>query len=219
MKIRAGELAQLIITAATFFAAFYFHPFIPERMASHWNARGVVNGWMPKTAGMFFMPGLSVFVFLTFLVIARVKVKGKSIDDFRDVFEIFAVVVLAFMLYVSLLVIAYNMNIVFDMGTALAPGFAALIFSMGKLMDGCKTNYLVGIRTSLTLRNEKVWEKTHKMGAQLFYAASGITLFGMVFPGFLLFFMLVPMAVIPLYLAGYSKKIYNEEISQDGVNK
>ena len=34
------------------------YPKIPERMASHWNAKGQVDGYMPKSAGVFLMPGL-----------------------------------------------------------------------------------------------------------------------------------------------------------------
>lgn len=219
MKVRAGELVQLLMVAAAFYIAYYFYPALPERMASHWGAGGNVNGWMPKAAAMYFMPGMSAFLFLVFFITARVSVKGRDISGFRGTFEIFAFVTLAFTLYVFCLVIAFNMKISFDMGAALAPGIAALFFSAGKLMEKSSANYFVGIRTAWTMQNEKVWDKTHKRGAKLFYAASCFILAGALFPGMLLFFMVVPLVVIPFYLADYSKKAYNDEISRDEMKK
>jgi uncharacterized membrane protein len=219
MKIRAWELIQLLFVTASFYVSYYFFPVMPERIATHWGVSGAANGWMPKAPGLYFMPGMSLFIFLAFFITARVNVKGRNIDGFRAAFEMFSAVILAVLLYVSCLMMAYNLDIRFNMGAALAPGFAALIFSLGKLMNESKINYLVGIRTSWTMQNEKVWDKTHKRGAVLFYAASVLVLTGTAFPDLLIFFMIIPLAVIMIYLSGYSKKIYEEEISKDDINK
>ena len=51
--------AHTIITAliiASFLLGAYLYPFMPERMATHWDAAGIVNGYMSKTWGLFLMP-------------------------------------------------------------------------------------------------------------------------------------------------------------------
>ncbi|MHC4721887.1 MAG: DUF1648 domain-containing protein, partial [Planctomycetota bacterium] len=48
MKITKGEIAVFAIALAAFLVGECFYPYLPERMASHWNARGEVDGYMSK---------------------------------------------------------------------------------------------------------------------------------------------------------------------------
>ena len=46
--MRKSEIIIVVIVLISFAVGIYFYPQMPEQMASHWNARGQVNGYMSK---------------------------------------------------------------------------------------------------------------------------------------------------------------------------
>jgi len=92
------------------------------------------------------------------------------------------------------------------------PAMAALFYYCGILVENAKRNWFIGIRTPWTLSNEKVWEKTHKLGGKLFKAAAIIILFGIVLKGYALLFILVPVIFVSFYLIVYSYVEYQKEV-------
>jgi len=64
------------------------------------------------------------------------------------------------------------------------------------------------------LSNEAVWEKTHKLGGKLFKVAGVIALFGMLFPNYAFYLVLVPVLSFTLYVTCYSYFEYQKEIKK-----
>jgi len=48
LNMRKSEITILGIILLSFIIGIYFYPQIPEKMASHWNAQGQVDGYMSK---------------------------------------------------------------------------------------------------------------------------------------------------------------------------
>lgn len=71
-------LIQVISILLSFALAAYFYPQMPDRMASHWDAKGQVNGYMPKFFGLFLMPILSVFLLLLFIALPKIDPWEKT---------------------------------------------------------------------------------------------------------------------------------------------
>jgi len=54
---------------------------LPARMATHFNASGQANGWMPRATALYFGLGFAIFMLLIFTVIALVLRKQKADPD------------------------------------------------------------------------------------------------------------------------------------------
>jgi hypothetical protein len=54
---------------------------LPARMATHFNASGQANGWMPRETALYFGLGFTAFVLLIFSVIAVILLKQKADPD------------------------------------------------------------------------------------------------------------------------------------------
>ncbi len=54
---------------------------LPARMATHFNASGQANGWMPRDIALYFGLGFTAFVLLIFTIIAVVLLKQKADPD------------------------------------------------------------------------------------------------------------------------------------------
>jgi uncharacterized membrane protein len=214
-KISLNTWITLGIILLSFGIGAYFYPQMPEQMASHWNMAGEVDGYMPKWLALFLMPMISVGMFIIFLIVPKIDPLNVNIDKFRKQYENFMIILFSFLLYLYLLTIFWSLNYSFNMIQLLAPAFALIFFYSGVLIENAKRNYFIGIRTPWTIDNEKVWDKTHKMGSWLFKITGIIALLGIVLPDYGLYFILFPVVLVALYTMIYSYLVYRKETKKD----
>ena len=91
---------------ASFAAGVYMYPQVPDRMPSHWNAAGQVDGYMPKLLSLFLIPFGSLVMLGLFLLIPRVDPLRKNIEGFRGYYDGFVVLFTSYLLYIQCLSIA-----------------------------------------------------------------------------------------------------------------
>jgi uncharacterized membrane protein len=184
---------------------------MPDKMASHWDAQGQVNGYMSKFWGLFLLPIIAVGIFLLFLLIPKIDPLKLNIVKFRGYFDGFLIIFFLFLLYVYILIILWNLGRRFDMGQALAPSLGVLFYYAGILVENSKRNWFIGIRTPWTLSNEIVWDKTHRIGGKLFKAAGVIAVFGVFSRRYAVLIIAIPIILVSVYTVVYSYFEYQKE--------
>jgi len=207
-KINILALAIIIISFAV---GFYFYSLMPETVASHWNERGEVNGYMPKFWGLFLMPIISLVLFFLFLLIPRIDPLKENIDKFRKYFDRFILLIIMFLFYIYLLTIFWNLGGIFNMTLLMTPPMGILFYYAGVLIENAKRNWFIGIRTPWTLSSDNVWDKTHKLGGKLFKIGGIITVLGVFFPKYS-FYFIFPIFLISIYLVVYSYSEHKKEV-------
>jgi uncharacterized membrane protein len=181
------------IVVFSFAVGLYVYPLMPEMMASHWGENGNVNGYMPKFWGVFLMPLISAGLLALFLKIQDIDPLKKNILKFRSYYYSFIAILMAFMLYVYIITLLWNVGYTFDFTLFLIPAMSALFYYTGVLIKNSKRNWFIGIRTPWTLSSDRVWDRTHTLGSKLFKASAIIALLGLVFRQHMFFFMIVPL--------------------------
>ena len=209
--MRKSEIIALGVILLSFIIGFYFYPQMPEKIASHWDAQGQVDGYISKFWGLFLMPLLSMILFLLFIAIPKIDPLKHNIEKFRKYYDGFVVLIIVHLFYVYLLTIFWNIGIRFSMIQPLVPAIGILFYYIGILTENAKRNWFIGIRTPWTLSSEGVWEKTHKIGGKLFKIAGIITFIGVFFESYALFFILVPIILVATYTIIYSYFEYQKE--------
>jgi len=172
---------------ASFAAGVYVYPQVPDRMPSHWNAAGQVDGYMPKPLSLFLIPFGSLVMLGLFLLIPRVDPLRKNIEGFRGYCDGFVVLLTFYLLYIQGLSIASALGYRFNMNQLLVPAAGALFVYLGVLLGKAKRNWFIGIRTPWTLSDERVWDETHRIGGRLLVLAGLATLIGVAFSEFALY--------------------------------
>ena len=210
--MRKNEIIIFIIILISFTVGICLYPQMPEKMASHWNIQGKVDGYLSKFWGLFLMPFISLVLFLLFLLIPKIDPLKANIEKFRKYFDIFIILLILFLFYIYLLTIFWNFGLRFNLGQLMVPALAILFYYCGILVEKSKRNWFIGIRTPWTLSNDRVWEKTHKIGGKLFKIAGVIVLLGIFFPNLAFFFVLVPVIFFALYTIIYSYFEYQKEL-------
>jgi uncharacterized membrane protein len=72
MKLNKAVVAIVTLVLVFFILAGVFYPFMPEVMASHWNAKGEADGTMPRFWGFFLFLLVSLVIAVLLLVVSRV---------------------------------------------------------------------------------------------------------------------------------------------------
>lgn len=197
-------LISAIIAVATLGTALYFFPRMPAMIASHWNAYGAVDGYIPRFWGMAFIPVLSFILLALSRALPALEPFKKNLAEFRVHFDRFIVLLLLFFYYVLILMIMWNLGAKFYLHRALIPALAVVIYYSGVVMGKSKRNWFIGIRTPWTLGNDIVWEKTHKLGGILFRLAAAVMLSCMLAKK-----LSVWLVVMPIVLAAFISMVYS----------
>jgi uncharacterized membrane protein len=204
-------IAAVLILTATLAGVLLWNQ-LPDPVASHWGADDQVNGYMPRVWGVFLMPLITIGMLLLFLVIPSVDPLKTNIQQFRDTFNTFIVLIIAFMVYIHALTLIWNLGYTgFRMSSAMLPAMGLLFIFMGRLITKAKRNFFIGIRTPWTLSSDRVWDETHRVGGKLFIAAGVLALLGAFFPDYAVWFIMFPVIGASLFSVVYSYVLYREE--------
>ena len=213
MKTKTTSIIALIMIALALLAGVILWNQLPDQMASHWDINDQVNGTMPKFWGVFLVPFITLGMFVLFQIVPSIDPLKANIAQFRESFNLFIVLIVAFMLYIYGLTLAWSLGYQnFKMSAAMLPFMGVLFIAIGFMLRKAKRNFFIGIRTPWTLSSDNVWNKTHQLGSILFMASGVFAIIGGFFGGKAAFWlMFVPLIGSSLFLVVYSYLLYRGE--------
>jgi uncharacterized membrane protein len=213
MNTRTTTIVVLLMIAGAALAGVVLWNQLPDQMASHWGPNDQVDGYMSKFWGVFMMPLMTLGMMVLFLIIPGIDPLKANIAQFRDVFNLFITLIVAFMLYIYALTLRWNLGYTaFAMSKAMLPAMGILFFFIGYLLRKAKRNFFIGIRTPWTLSSDRVWDETHRIGSVLFMISGVFALLGSFFGGMTAFwFLFVPIIGSTLITLVYSYVLYQRE--------
>jgi uncharacterized membrane protein len=197
----------IIIYFAITLVSYYYFPAI---VTTHWGADGQPNGTMSREENALFMIGILGFVYGILKFSAKADPNKINIEKFKDLYEWFIVFFIGFFIGVNLLVTLWNFGYHFNTFYYLIPFLAAMYIVVGLLLGKVERNYSIGIRTPWTISNDIVWAKTHKLGSKLFILSGLMSLVGLIWIDYAIYFLMVPVILFSIFLTIYSYLIYKK---------
>ena len=191
-----------MIIALIFAIAFYAGPLVRTnaqgQVLGHWNALGKPNGLVSATVGVWLIPIVTLIIYVSLLIIPRIEVYRKNLDEFKQQFWGFKVVLVFVMgvIYVATLIPNLGYWGSFDPTIIIVPAIALLFFYVGYMLNFTKRNFFIGVRTPWTLSDERIWEKTNRLAGRLFWVCGVLALLGLVAQGDLRLWLLVGPAIV-----------------------
>ena len=213
MSVRKSEILIVGIALLSFAIGVYYYPQMPEQMASHWNAKGQVDDYLSKFWGLFLIPITLVGLALLFMAVPRVDPLRENIEKFRRYYDGFVILFMIFMICVYLATILWSIEIRISLNVFLPIAAGIMFIGAGILCENTKQNWFVGIRTPWTMSSESVWDKTHRMAGKLFKIAGIISIVGILFQSYAVYFVLVPAILVAVYTVVYSYLEYKKEMN------
>ena len=208
MRLEKSEIVMLIIVVLSFLVGIFIYDKMPQSMASHWNLRGEVDGYLPKFWGVFILPLLLTGLSVLYILIPRVGPLKENIRAFITYHHLFAIFSLVFLFGVYIQMLLWNVGKEISFFATLPLGLGLLFFFLGVLCENARRNWFIGIRTPWTLKSPAVWRKTNQLGGKLLKLSGLIAFLGIVFSKYAIFFMFVPLTLTAVITIAYSYFAY-----------
>lgn len=209
---------SLSIIIAMFLLSIYFYPMMPEKMATHFDAQGVANGFMERFWGMFFLPILSLVLYVIFLIIPHIDPLGENIKKFEYYYYAFIAIFMLFMFYIEFAIILWNIGIRLNILRFISVPIGLLYVYLGILFLKAKRNWFIGVRTPWTIMNDEVWDKTNRIVGKFFVVDGILVMISFIFSRFIELFTIWLVLVVFLFSIVYSyilwAKVRGREPSQ-----
>ena len=175
---------------------------LPNKIPTHWNAAGEVDGWSSKAFAVFGLPGFLFAVHWVCLLGSSADPKKQNIEG----------KVLNIVLWICPVISVLGAVLMY--GTALGmefrvekiiPSLVGVVFIViGNYLPKCKQSYTMGIKLPWTLNDEENWNRTHRLGGKLWVACGVVIILSMFLPNkflVVIFLSVVAVAVfVPLML-------------------
>jgi uncharacterized membrane protein len=161
----------ILLTIGVFVVSLVLYPQLPERIPTHWNIRGEIDGYGKKTWAVFLMPAAMVVMMGVFAILPWLSPKPFTLNSFRTTYYFIVMLVLGLFAYIHVLTLFAAHNRAFDFPRTMLGGMFLFFALLGNVLGKVKRNFYVGIRVPWTLASERVWNETHRLAAWLMVGA------------------------------------------------
>jgi uncharacterized membrane protein len=156
-----------VIAVALVISAIVY-PALPDRVPTHWDAQGQPNDYSPRAIGAFLLPIIMLFTWGMMRVLPSIDPRRANYDRMRGAYDTVIAAVLTVLLLSHLAALAAMAGIPIPMTRVIPAIIGALFIVMGNVLPQARPNWFFGIRTPWTLSNDRVWQRTHRIGGYLF---------------------------------------------------
>lgn len=160
----------MLLIAIAVAVSMAVYPQLPERVPTHWNFRGEVDGWSSRAFGAFLIPCIMLAVALLTPLLPKLDPRKANYAKFEPTYWFMINLVLTFMLAVHFMTLAVTLGADIPVERFIPFGVGALFAIIGNVMPRTRSNWSLGIRTPWTLSSDRVWERTHRVGGYLMLA-------------------------------------------------
>ena len=183
---------------------------LPDKIPTHWNAAGEVDGWSSKAFAVFGLPGFLFVVHWVCLLASSADPKKQNIEGkvLHIVFWVCPVISVlgAVLMYGTALGMQFAVE-------KIIPSLVGITFIIiGNYLPKCKQSYTMGIKLPWTLNDEDNWNRTHRLGGKLWVVCGFVLIVSMLLPSsFMMATFLVIISVAVLVPTVYSYLLYREK--------
>jgi immunity protein, SdpI family len=201
---RVYWVVAILLVAISAGAAAWLSPQLPDRIPTHWNIRGEVDGYGGKWT-LYLMPIMTSGMLVLFYFLPALSPKSFEVDTSRPTYLYIMVLVVGLFSYIQgvLLYTVYQTMAKqpsVDIGRAFIAGMFLFFGLMGNVIGKVRKNFYIGIRVPWTLASDRVWNDTHRMAAWLWVGAGVIGFASIVLglPIYVAIALLVAAGLIPV---------------------
>ncbi len=175
---RSFRTISITADAVAFLASALAYPFLPERVATHFDDAGRPDRYGSRAAAALTLPAIMAALAAFGARLAMWPGRRDREDresGARALHEAVSFVQLG-LLSGHLAALANGLGLRFNMSRVLRGIYGVLMISLGNVIPKLPRNGLVGIRTPWTLADPTVWERTHRLAGYLITAAGVVDL-------------------------------------------
>jgi len=206
------ELPQWIVIAAMFIAAAVCWPYAPERMPTHWNLAGEVDGYGSRFIGLLLLPVVSVGIYFLMLLVPLIDPGRRNYQNFATAYSVIrtTITVVFAAMYAVFLVAGLGGRV--NVTAIISLLVAAMLLIIGNFMGKVRPNWFVGVRTPWTLSSKMSWNRTHRLAGWLFMVMGVlVAAAGILQTAWMFLLMVVVNGLCIIWMIVYSYLVYRRD--------
>lgn len=170
MRLKTERALALVLWLAAALISLWAHFHLSAGpMATHFDAAGHANGYMPRDIGLSVAPGIMLALIVLLLwFLPAILPKATSIDRFEGVYGLIVLATLAVLTLTHILLVVTAAGLAVDHIRIVMCAVGLLFMIIGNYLPKTRRNWLMGLRNPWTLSDDRVWERTHRFAGPLF---------------------------------------------------
>jgi uncharacterized membrane protein len=154
----------ILLVAIATIASIIVYPKLPDRVPTHFDLRGNPDAYGPKWVPTIVFPVMILALWGIMRGLPKIDPRRANYARMQDTYDLLVNLVLSMVTALHLLILAgaTGSHVPF---IRFIPAIIGVSFiAIGNLLPRAKPNWWFGIRTPWTLSNDRVWERTHRVG-------------------------------------------------------
>ncbi|MEO7648245.1 MAG: DUF1648 domain-containing protein, partial [Gemmatimonadaceae bacterium] len=203
----------LLVIVVAFLASAAVYSDLPDRVPTHWNMSGEVDGWMSRERGAFVIPIMLAALLGLFRLLPRIDPRRSNYAKFKSTYETLVLSFMLFLLGVHLMMLAAALGKDISITRVMPIGVGVLFIVLGNLFPRMRPNWFIGVRTPWTLSSDKSWSRTHRLSGHLFVLSGLLTILAALFtPSLASRVLFGSLAVASASMIAYSYVIWKRDL-------
>jgi len=207
-KFNSAWIIPLAIVGMLVVAALLY-PSLPDELPIQWGFDGQVNRTAPKAIAVLLLPALATLIWVGMAILPRIDPRREQYKKFSKTYLRLRIAVVVFMFGMQVITLTqYDKPFVIVKLVLFAA--SVMLAVLGNEMGRIRQTWFVGIRTPWTLADERVWRRTHRVGARYFFGMAVLNMILVVLlpPQTAGLFFAVSILVVSLGITAYSYVVY-----------
>lgn len=177
---------------------------LPDRIATNFDIYGQPNQYSSKNFAVFGIPLVMTIMQLILCLITNLFHQTDKRDFINRTIRFISPAVLCF---AQLSILLYSIGQIKNPTSVICTFMSVMFIIMGNYMPKIRRNMFLGIRTPHTLRNQEVWDKTHRFSGIIFLICGIVMIpFSLVNNFIAVTMTIAVMIIIPII---YSEMVYH----------
>ncbi|AKU97714.1 hypothetical protein AKJ09_04378 [Labilithrix luteola] len=141
---------------------------LPELIPTHFDARGVANGWMHRSLGAWMLPSIAVVSWVIIRLGARVLPSDWKERLAASPTAVMGALTVGLLCSLQAVILYAALEHPPNVGASLGFVLGAFWCAIGLMMPKMRRNPWIGIRTAWTLSSDENWARTHRFAGYAF---------------------------------------------------
>ncbi|HET7300025.1 MAG TPA: DUF1648 domain-containing protein, partial [Oleiagrimonas sp.] len=151
MKYTRSLMVSAIFILIAVGAAVWLYPHLPNRVPSHWDIHGQVDGYLPRFWAAAMTPLTIAGLAILMVLLPLISPRKFEITPFARVYMTLMLVSQAFMLVIGVVMLVAGAGYAVSVPLVAMLAVGALFMVLGNYMGKLRKNFFMGIRTPWTL--------------------------------------------------------------------
>ena len=196
-------------------ASIYVYPHLPDRVPTHYDIRGAPNAYGPKWIATVIFPAMLLVLWGILRGLPKIDPRRANYARMQSTYDLVVNLVVTMVTALHLIFLAGAMGGGVPLVRFIPAVIGVSFIIMGNVMPRARPNWWFGIRTPWTLSNDRVWERTHRVGGYVMTATGVLALIAAFFTNpFALVTFAVLAGVMSLGLVAYSYFAWKQETAK-----